>query len=256
MANQSTPANQLSGLTTIDYVVAEMLNELEDYSTIQKQRLIGLVISALRDIRLYHKSSTQVAYLTINEAGIIPYPHDYVDYINIGIPINGQLWDLTQDKKMLLDRATKCGTDSRVMNEYFAVDQPVRFWSPIWQGNKFVPTYYGIGGGYNTAYYKLDDEARQIQFDGRIPHGEVVLVYKSTGVSVNTVIPFEMIKPLKQIAHYNRVKFNMVIPMNHKQLLKKDMEESIMELRAFVQKFTISEYLDVLFRYKKQTGKP
>jgi hypothetical protein len=256
MENQSTPTQQISGFSTIDYVVAEMQVELDDYSTTQNQRLTALVISALREIRLYHKAAIQVAYLTINEAGIIPFPFDYMDFINIGIPMNGQLWNLTEDNKMLLDRSTDCGEDSRVMSQGSSFENRISILTPSWSLNRFTPTYYGVSGGRNTGYYKVDEQARQIQFDGKIPRGEVVLVYKSTGIGPNTVIGAEMIKPLKNIAHYNRVKFNKNESMNQKMLLKKDMEEAVMELRAFAQRFTMKQYMDVLWGAKRQTAKP
>jgi len=256
MENQSTPTQQISGFSTIDYVVAEMQAELDDYSTTQNQRLTALVISALREIRLYHKAAIQVAYLTINEAGIIPFPFDYMDFINIGIPMNGQLWNLTEDNKMLLDRSTDCGEDSRVMSQGSSFENRISILTPSWSLNRFTPTYYGVSGGRNTGYYKVDEQARQIQFDGKIPRGEVVLVYKSTGIGPNTVIGAEMIKPLKNIAHYNKVKFNKNESMNQKMLLKKDMEESVMELRAFAQRFTMKQYMDVLWGAKRQTAKP
>jgi hypothetical protein len=256
MENQSTPTQQISGFSTIDYVVAEMQVELDDYSTTQNQRLTALVVSALREIRLYHKAAIQVAYLTINEAGIIPFPFDYMDFINIGIPMNGQLWNLTEDNKMLLDRSTDCGEDGRVMSQGSSFENRISILTPSWSLNRFTPTYYGVSGGRNTGYYKVDEQARQIQFDGKIPRGEVVLVYKSTGIGPNTVIGAEMIKPLKNIAHYNRVKFNKNESMNQKMLLKKDMEESVMELRAFAQRFTMKQYMDVLWGAKRQTAKP
>jgi hypothetical protein len=256
MANQSTPTQQISGFSTIDYVVAEMQVELDDYSTTQNQRLTTLVIAALREIRLYHKAAIQVAYLTINEAGIIPFPYDYMDFINIGIPMNGQIHNLTQDNKMLLDRDTDCGVDSRTMSEGSSVENRISILSPSWSLNRFAPTYYGVSGGRNTGYYKVDEQARQIQFDGRIPRGEIVLVYKSTGIGPNTVIGAEMIKPLKNITYYNMVKLNANVSMNQKMLMKKDMEESIMELRSYAQRFTMKQYMDVLWGAKRQTAKP
>jgi hypothetical protein len=113
-----------------------------------------------------------------------------------------------------------------------------------------------VSGGRNTGYYKVDEQARQIQFDGRIPRGEIVLVYKSTGIGPNTVIGAEMIKPLKNITYYNMVKLNANVSMNQKMLMKKDMEESIMELRSYAQRFTMKQYMDVLWGAKRQTAKP
>jgi hypothetical protein len=52
------------------------------------------------------------------------------------------------------------------------------------------------------------------------------------------------------------VKLNANVSMNQKMLMKKDMEESIMELRSYAQRFTMKQYMDVLWGAKRQTAKP
>lgn len=264
MANQTTPPNQVASLVTLDYVVAEMQNELSDYGPTQKSRLLGLCISALREFRLYDQALVQIAYLTINDAGIVPFPHDYVDYVSIGHKTHaGNVRNFTLNNSMALERQTECGEPSRVMDPDMAVQNQnilnagTFILAPYWGNNYFVPTYYGVGGGYNTAYYKIDKAARQIQFNGIVPKDEVVLVYKSTGVSPNTVIPWELIEPIKAWAHERRELHDMRVPMNKKQLNKQNLDEARTRLRAFTQKFTISEYLDhCVYRNKKQSPKP
>lgn len=262
--NQSTPPNQVPGLATLDYVVAEVQNELEDYGPRQRSRLVGLAISGLRDFRLYDQSLTQIAYLTINEAGIATLPPDYVDYISIGQKTNaGNIRDFTLNNKMALDRDTDCGEPTRVINPAMSmkdqnlINSGAFVLAPYWGNNNFVPTYYGIGGGYNTAYYKVDKAANIIIFNGIVPRDEVVLVYKSTGVSVNTLVPQELIEPIKAWVHYKRVEYDMRVPMNTKELYAEELRQARMKLRAFTQKFTISEYLDhCVYRNKKQSPRP
>jgi hypothetical protein len=256
MANESIPDNQVSGLTDLSYVVAEVLNELEDYSQNQTQRLLALGISVIRDLRIYDQASIQVAYLKVNEAGIIPFPHDYIDYVEIGVRDRGQIRPLTLDNSMLLDRGESCAQPTRKMVNTVSggvSDIGLRF--GYYLNNVFTPTYYGISGGRNSAYYKIDKAANRIQFDGIIIDGEVVLVYKSTGIGPNTTFGQEMINPIKAGIHYKRVEHNLNVPMNHKQMLKQDYDSEILKLRAFTQKFTRSEYMDIFHRYKKQTQK-
>jgi hypothetical protein len=118
-----------------------------------------------------------------------------------------------------------------------------------------MPTYYGIGGGRNSAYYKVDKTANRIQFDGRLVNQEVVLLYKSTGISANTAFGWEVVNPIKSGIQYKRVEFDLTVPMNMKSLLKEEYNEEIKKLRAFTQKFTLTEYMDIYRRKKKQTQK-
>lgn len=264
MANQTTPANQSASLVTLDYVVAEMQNELNDYGPTQKSRLLGLCISALREFRLYDQALVQIAYLKINDAGIVPFPHDYLDYVSIGHRTHaGNIKDFTLNNSMALERETECGEPSRQMNPEMSVrnqnllNANSFLLAPYWGNNNIIPTYYGVGGGFSTAYYKIDKAARQIQFNGIVPRDEVVLVYKSTGVSPNTIVPYELIEPVKAWAHDRRELHDMRVPMNKKQLNKQNLDEARAKLRAFTQKFTISEYIDhCVLRNKKQSPKP
>jgi hypothetical protein len=255
MSNQSTPSNQVSGLTDLNYVVAEVQNELNDYSQNQTQRLLGLGISILRDIRIYNQASIQVAYITVNEAGVVELPRDYIDYITIGVKDHGQLRALTLDENMLLDRSESCAEPTREMTHYSNDNFYNRGFFGLYNNGVFMPTYYGIGGGRNSAYYKVDKTANRIQFDGRLINQEVVLLYKSTGISANTAFGWEVVNPIKSGIQYKRVEFDLTVPMNMKSLLKEEYNEEIKKLRAFTQKFTLTEYMDIYRRKKKQTQK-
>lgn len=256
MSNQTTPPNQVPAAITVDYVVAEMCAEIEDYSTLKKQHFTTLIIANLRAIRLYHKALVQVAYLKINDAGIIPYPPDMVKFLDAGMAFYGQMRSFSENTNMLLNRATDCGEDARHMTDYLSAGGGYfNLYAPIWN-TSLQPTYYGAAVGLNQAYYKLDDAARQIQFDGIIPKGEVVLLYTSTGISPNTVITPELITPLKNMAFYDSNKHRVSVPESMKVRYERDKNEAIASLRHFVQSFTKKQYKDILYRSKKQTAKP
>jgi len=255
MGNQSTPSNQVSGLTDLSYVIAEVQNELNDYSPTQRQRLLGLGISILRDIRIYNQASIQVAYITVNEAGVVELPRDYIDYIQIGVKDHGQLRALTLDENMLIDRSESCAEPTREMTHYNNDNFYNGGFFGLYNNGIFTPTYYGLGGGRNSAYYKVDKTANRIQFDGRLVNQEVVLLYKSTGISPNTAFGWEVVNPIKSGIHYKRIEFDLTVSMNMKALLKEEYNEEIKKLRAFTQKFTLTEYMDVYRRKKKQTQK-
>jgi hypothetical protein len=260
--NQSTPSNQTKALVILDYVIAEVMNEIEDYGPRQRSRLLGLAISALRDFRLYDQSLTQIAYIQINEAGIAVLPKDFVSYVQIGTVTHaGNVRDFTLNNKMALNREMDCGEPARVINPAMAVQNQnvlnsgLFALNPYWGNNNIVPTMYGRGGGLNDAYYKIDKAAGIIIFNGIVPKNEVVLVYNSTGISPETAIPPELIAPIKAFVHYKRVQYDARVSMNQKQLLKQELDEERSKLRAFTQRFTLSEYRDMVLSQKKQSPK-
>lgn len=261
--NQTTPKPQIGAMVTLSYIVANIQNELDDYSPQVYNRAMQIIIDGVREMRLYHQASIQVAYLVIPDSGIVPFPTDYLHYTKIGIPINGQLITLGVNENMILNRATKCGEDLRKMrefsNQYFPAIGDGYFFAPHYRGYTYVGALYGAGGGFNTAYYRIDEAAQQIQFDGLIPRISeeriVVMEYASTGITSGAVISAECIEPLKNWYYYKSSRHNPNISMNQKMLYKEDYEASVMRMRAYTQQISMSEFLDTLYKNYKQSPK-
>ncbi|HMG13953.1 MAG TPA: hypothetical protein VK590_00830, partial [Saprospiraceae bacterium] len=182
LGNQSLPEGQIGAFLNLDYVVRNIQMELEDYSMRQYKRLLQLVINGLGILRIYHAGAIQVAYLKVNSAGIVVFPQDYIKYTKIGVYIHGQLVTLTLNNNMALNRAQVCTEDIRVMEKEngIAIISGLNdgyYFAPHFRNGNFIGGLYGAGGGFNQAYYRIDDVAKQIQFNGYIPRGEIVLEY-------------------------------------------------------------------------------
>lgn len=264
VGNQTEPKGQIGSHVTISYIVRSIQNQLNDYSMGQYKRLLQLTIDAVREMRLYNQVALQVAYLYINDAGIIPFPSDYIDYTKIGIPVHGQFITLSVNNKMILNRAQVCGEDIRHMyeNNGFAINSLADgyYFAPHFNGLNYVGGLYGAGGGFNRAYFRVDKTARQIQFDGIIPQvcdGRMVVIeYSSTGISAGTVISPECIDPLRKYVHQYRVEYDSRVSLSEKQRREDHVTIANRKLRAFNNKFTMSEYMDTLYIARKQSPKP
>lgn len=261
LGNQSEPEGQIGAYLNLDYVVRSMQNELNDYSMNQYKRLLQLVIDGLGFLRIYHAGAIQVAYLKVNSAGIVVFPRDYIKYSKIGLYMHGQVVTLTLNNSMALNRAQICTEDIRVMEKesgraILSTINDGYYFAPHYRGGNYIGGLYGIGGGFNQAYYKIDEVAKQIQFNGIIPSGEIVLEYQSTGISSGTVISREELDPLKKYAHQLRVEYDDRVPLSTKVRREEQFDKSVGQLRAFKGRFTMSEYLDILYRNKKQSPKP
>jgi hypothetical protein len=262
LGNESIPQGQFGALKPLSYVVRNIQNETEDYSERQYKRMMQIAIDVLRDIRIYDQPSVQVEYFTLPPSGVLPFPHDYIDWIKIAIPMNGQMITLSVNNNMVLNRAQVCANDIRKMQQYPGVDfgGDGYLFSPHWYGGQFIGGLYGVGGGFNTAYFREDKTAQQFQFDGVIPNiseGRIVVMeYKSTGISEGSIIPAELIEPIKRGVIYRMNLHNSDVPMNMKQTYEQDYYRAIKRLRAFNNKFSMSEYMDTLYQTKKQSPKP
>lgn len=261
LGNESIPEGQFGAYVPLSYIVRNIQNETEDYSEKNYKRMLQIVIDIMRDIRLFNNPAVQVVYFELPDSGVFPFPSDYIDWIKIGIPVRGQFYTLSVNNNMVLNRAQVCAEDIRTMSNY-GVDNITGgyYFSPHWNQGQYVGGLYGVGGGWNTAYFREDKTAQQFQFDGVIPaiaEGKIlVMEYKSTGISAGSIVPAEMIEPLKRGAIYRSNMHKPDLAMNMKLLYKDDYETALVKLKAFINKFSMSQYMDTLYASKKQSPKP
>lgn len=257
--NQTTPEGQIGAMVPLSYIVYNLQNDMEDYTTQQYKRLLQIVINGVRHLRLYGQPAIQVYYAQINEAGIIKLPPDYLDYTKIGLFVHGQVVTLTVNNNMALNRAQECAVDIRTMykDNGLALNSIVGgyYFTPHYYQNQYVGGLYGVGGGFNVAYYRVDKQANQIQFDGVIRAGQVVIEYESTGISVGTLVPAEMIEPLKTWTDWQKMERDDRVSLSVKKDKERQFGDAVRSLRSFNNKFTKSEYLDTLYRHYKQSPK-
>lgn len=262
LGNQSEPEGQVGALLTLSYVVRSIQNDLNDYSMQQYKRLMQITIEGLGFLRIFHAGAIQVAYLQCNSAGIVPFPKDYIRYSKIGIYCHGRVVTLTMNNTMALNRAQVCAEDIRVMEGQGGgsiIDgwTDGYYFAPHYVGDQYVGGLYGAGGGINIAYYKIDEVAKQIQFNGFIPNDKrMVLEYQSTGISAGTIISRDELDPLKKYVHQYRVEYDDRVPLSTKERRGDQFDKSVIQLRASKGYFTMSEYMDTLYRAHKQSPKP
>lgn len=257
--NQTEPTGQIGAQVNLSYIVRNLQNDMEDYSMQQYKRLLQIVINGVRQLRMFGQPAIQVYYAKVNEAGIIPFPPDYIDYTKIGLFVHGQIVTLSVNQNMALNRDQACGVDIRTM--YKDNGQAILslyggyYFAPHYWNGQYVGGLYSAGGGWNTAYFKVDKVAQQIQFDGIIKSDQVVIEYASTGISAGTILPAEFIEPLKNWTDWQRLLRKDDVPLSVKQDKERLYYDAVKNLRSFNNKFTYSEYLDGLRRRFKQSPK-
>jgi hypothetical protein len=243
MSTANTP-----GVVNIAYVVASMLNELGEYHDRQRKRYTQFVIDCLQnELNMYHRSSIEVAYLTPNAANVCELPQDFIDYTKIGIASCGKLWTLTLNEDLITPTREKCGLPiSEVCTGDSEIDWGYQF-APHYNRGQFVGALFGMGGGFNYAYYKVDKNRRQIILDGAVPNGEIVLEYKSSGITgPQTVVPREAVPVLRAYAHWKRVEFDPQSPANDKDRKFRLYDIEVEKFRHLENSFTIDELRDAL----------
>jgi len=261
---------KIAGLVSTRYVVMSVLNRMNTYDMKQYLRLMQIGIEGITELNLFHtKESIEVVYLHMSTAKTVQLPADYIDYRKIGFPDSGKLRVITKHDKLLLPR-TYYGS---IIDDVFVEDTGDEvgnadagneigttsgvYFIPHYHNGAFVGALYGLPGGIDTAYYRIDIEERQIIFSGSTPRSEIVLEYISTGQKSDgsSLIPREVVPALRTYILWQKDENDPRIAYNAKERLKTEHEEAVAALRSFNNSFTADEYLRMVWGSSIQSPK-
>lgn len=255
----STAIPKTPGLVTVRYVIMSVLNRLNDYTLKQYKRLAQICVEGFsEEFALYHVGlSSEVVYLRMSAAKTVSLPADYVDYVRIGYPVNGKLRVITKHDSLLLPRnfddtgEAVGNTDS---DETEGISNAI-FFSEHFRNGVFIGALYGLPGGLDDAYYRIDLEQRQIIFSGTTPRSEIVLEYIGTGLKPDgsSLIPREVVAPLRNYVLWHLVENDPRIAYNERERRKREYEESIEQLRWMTNSFSKDEYLRMVYSTARQS---
>lgn len=240
---------------SLRYVVMSYLMRKNDYTMRNYKKLLQFVIDGYAELNLYHIANIEVQYFFMDANKTISVPSDFVDWVKVGIPVNGKLKVLTNDEHMLLPRKFQDGKDVGNLDAT-AINQGV-FFTDHFRNGKYVGGLYGMPGGVNVAYYRYDRELRQFIFTGDIPRSEVVIEYVSNGVKLSgaTVIERKCLGSLRAYLAWQMVEYDDRVSDARKDRREKKFDEEVSQLRFLDSAPTIDEYKDRLRKMIKQSPK-
>jgi len=161
---------ELSGLKTIEEVAKHymFMHKMPEEELI---RCLQLTIDGLKKIKLFHlRGFETVVKLTVSAIKTIDLPDDYLNFIAVAIPVDGEYWFLTSKGRMVFSQdALPLDTDDGE-----GVDIPDGYYSD----------YQSSGGINREGYYKIDEKNRRIVLNSlQSTSTEVFLLYYSTGIN-------------------------------------------------------------------------
>lgn len=252
----SNTAPAIPGIISVNYVVMSILNRLRDFSMRHYAYIAQLVIEGYNELSLWHLDTIEVVYLRMSSAKVVDLPTDYVDYVKIGIPVNGKLKILTKKDNILLPRTFADGAPVGNTDDENAGTGSI-FFVDHFRSGQFVAGLYGLPGGLDNAFYRIDRENRQIVFSGSIPRAEVVLEYVSSGIKLSgqTNIPRETVPALQAYVAWNMIKWDKKYSASDKAQRKQEYLEEEAKLDFFQSSFTADEYRRHVWKSTTQTIK-
>jgi hypothetical protein len=257
----STLVPKTYGMVTLRYVVLSALNRLGDFSYKQYKRLLQICTEGMTELSLWHLDSIEIVYLHMSVAKTVNLPADFVDYLKIGVPINGKIRVLTNKESILLPRLFDTGESVGNTDEGTSADDTSGyiFFGDHYRNGVFTGGLFGLPGGLDDCYYRIDRERRQIVFSGSTPRSEIVLEYISSGVRLDgaTTVPREAVPALRTYIMWQMLEGT---PRNRLDLAemarrKQEYEEAVAALRSFQQTFTAEEYKKAIWSTSRQSPK-
>ena len=130
--------------------------------------------------------------LPVNTYYAVDLPDDFVDDIAVTIPVGGSLQKIPKNDNLNPLR-NKDDDGQFIPHTTDNTDQDVFFgfggaWSWYWNVNDYgepLGRMYGVGGGAKANTYKVFKERRQIQLSETFTSDEIVLLYISSGTSID-----------------------------------------------------------------------
>ena len=241
------------GIRNIDFCVALVMNDINDYSQHVKARLMQLAFNGFRELNLLSMPNIKVVHATLNDINCWNFPIDYLYFTKLAINLNGRLYTLTRNDDLMLNRAQECGIETL---ETLQADTNCDCFGwgysfmPHWYGGSWYPKLYGMGGGINNAgYYRIDNEMRRIQFSSLIPQTDLVIEYKSNGLEPDgsALVPEAYVAALQEYIHWKNIEYNPRVSQGEKQRRFEMYDMYFNTANYLTNSFTESEYLDATY---------
>jgi len=259
--------NIKSGFKELDYCVHSVMADLDETSTVNYPRYLKWAIDCFNELNLYVSPVIKTVELQIEDNLTIPYPEDYINYVAIGVNINGKLWTLTRNDDIALDRRENCPvalaeavtlSQDQTQNQILSIIPYRYYFGGTFRGGQYVGEQYAFGGGWNyKGYYTEDHEKKRFQFSSAVPKSTIVLEYKSTGIDCDgsVQVPMPSIPAIVSYIHWKRIEHNNRVPMADKERKYSLWKVEFQKLRHYNLMFTMSEYLDNKWKTIRSTPK-
>lgn len=153
-------------LVTLDYILKNWLlrkrRDLSDYDTYMQ-----ILITGLREMNLFHNNFVREVNVRVNNVNQITFPVDLIDWIRIGIYIEGQFFELDYNKDIALETINTSAT-------------------PVFEENSEPTDYTGYKytriRSNGSGQCNIDESRRIVGFKGDFRDTDIVLKYVSTGI--------------------------------------------------------------------------
>lgn len=249
--SEITEENRQRGFVTLDSIVRSALMDIGE-SMHRYEQFKHWAIEAYRDFHFDLSQEVKTAYLPLTAWKAVELPVDYVDFVMIGVNINGDIRVFTNDDRIALpDEAIIDGDPDDAEEEGdlpLTTTQRMYFYNITSRGEDAGQLYGLLAKNNGVGYYKFNKERREIQFSPHI-NGDttVYLEYISDGIDPceKTVVNVYAAKLIKLYIHWQRHSFAKSSTHADKNLAEKTYWNEFNRVRSRMEPITIADVLEV-----------
>jgi len=208
-------------------------------------------------LNMLYLPNIAVKYYDASSTNLFTLPNDFVDYLKVGMELNGEMWTLGLNEHLVLPRKEACGERIPTSTNAVSIPSGGYAFADHYRNGSLVTGMLGRGGGWNVGYFNIDREERLLSIDGSLPKNELILEYTSSGVKKDgtSMVPLEAVNCVRQhliLEHYARnvKEYGSLIGLQMQAL--RDAENL---LDRYVSTPTLDEVLDAFYESYKQGAK-
>lgn len=250
-------ADKVNSYQTLLQVVKSFMNERNEKSLTNIERYLQLAIEGYSQMQLFTMNTINVKYLQVDQnTNSALLPPDFITMTKIGVNLRGKIWTLTLNNNIVIPKPESICNEAIEKVNNSTENIGGYLFAPHYRNGAYVETLYGLGGGFNVAYYRIDTNNGVIYFDGRVPNNEVILEYKGSGVKAGgALIPRQAVAALKAYIYWKAIAMDTRLSMGEREMAKKQYYEELHELKLLEFSFTMDEYLDAMYSTMSQGPK-
>lgn len=244
------------GFVTLDQVVKSALMDIGE-SMHRYEQFRHWVIEGYLDFHLDLAQEVKTAYLPLTAWKSVQLPLDYVDFVQIGIVVNGEIRVFTNDDRIALPDQDLIQADpptpteeETLPNTNYPYDASRYYFYNLTNRGEDPGQLYGLTvKGNGVGYYRINTERREIQFSPKVAGDtSIYLEYISDGINPceKTVVNIYAAKLLKLYAHWQRHTYSKSSTGLEKREAKDNYWNEFYKVQNRIQKITAADVLEVM----------
>lgn len=255
----------IGGQTTIKSIVAQYKLDHDIEGTKWDLKLKNWASDCFIELGNVGMDTTVAVELPISDRNTVQLPDDFMDYIKIGIYLNGRMRVFSRDSSLKFDGVEiggkkghcedKGGNSTSNTSNVWVYEY---HWGEHYRDGNFVGEFYSSTSKDNRPLFRVNRRQRRIRLSSDISGDYLALEYKSTGVGFDGNAYIDRVY---KSAIYNYLEWRQAIvdrssPVSRTVMLQGVYEDSLRNAVFRASMFTPEEFLDAIYSTYKSTIKP